>query len=86
MNVKIMNDSMGILQHNEQKATTRVRTKVVVEWDRLQQIAKWQPKVRKPSLLKLASIQLLKIIGILAWCMGIILMNEKDEYLDDSII
>jgi hypothetical protein len=31
MNVKIMNDSMGILQHNEQKATTRVRTKVVVE-------------------------------------------------------
>jgi hypothetical protein len=42
--------------------------------------------VKKPSLLKLASKQLLKILGILAWCMGIILMNEKDEDLDDSII
>jgi hypothetical protein len=40
MNVKIMNDFMGILQHNEQKATTRVKTKVVVEWDQLRQIAK----------------------------------------------
>jgi hypothetical protein len=40
MNVKIMNDFMGILQHNEQKATIRVKTKVVVEWDRLQHIAK----------------------------------------------
>jgi hypothetical protein len=39
MNVKIMNDSMGILQHNEQKATTRVKTKVVVESDWFQQIA-----------------------------------------------
>ncbi len=77
MNVKIMNDSMGILQHNEQKAITRVKTKVVVEWDWFQQIAKWQPKVRKPSLLKLAFKQLLKILGVLTWCMGIIIMNEK---------
>jgi hypothetical protein len=39
MNAKIMNDSMGILQHNEQKATTRVKTKVMAEWDQFQQIA-----------------------------------------------
>ncbi len=42
--------------------------------------------MRKPSLLKLAFKQLLKILGVLTWCMGIILMNEKDEDLNDSII
>jgi hypothetical protein len=36
--------------------------------------------------MKLAFKQLLKILGILAWCMGIIFMNEKDKDLDDSII
>jgi hypothetical protein len=37
--------------------------------------------VKKLSLLKLAFKQLLKILGILAWCMGIILMNENDKTL-----
>jgi hypothetical protein len=35
-----------------------------MEWDQLQQVAKGQPKVKKPPLVKFIFEQLLKILGI----------------------
>jgi hypothetical protein len=51
MNAQVLNDPLALFWHNEQKAITRVRRHVNLEWNKLQVDLQYTPKVLKLTLL-----------------------------------
>jgi len=63
MNVHILGDAMAMWKQNDQKVLSYVRAKIQRKWDKLVIVAKCPP-LPKPTLVKLASKQLLKVLGL----------------------
>jgi len=90
MNVHILGNAMVVQRRNDQKVVSRARAKAQREWENLVAVAKQCPPFLKPSLVKLASEQLLKVLGLNAWGVGSVPRNaaswmEKDEDLQGII-
>jgi hypothetical protein len=90
MNARILGNAMVVQRRNDQKVASRARAKTQGEWKNLIVVAKKCPPFPKPGLVKLASEQLLKVLGLNAWDMGSVLRDatsrmEKDEDLQGMI-
>ncbi len=59
MNVHMLEDVMAMQRWNDQKVISHVRAKTQRDWDKLVIVAKQCPPLLKPTLVKLASKQLL---------------------------
>ncbi len=64
MNARILGNVMVVQRRNDQKVVSRARAKAQREWKNLVAIAKQCPPFPKPALVKLASEQLLKVLGL----------------------
>ncbi len=73
MNVHILGNAMAVQRQNDQKVASRARVKAQREWKNLIAVAKHCPPFPKPALVKLASKQLLKVLGLNAWGVGVCL-------------
>jgi hypothetical protein len=90
MNAQILGNVVAVQRWNDQKVASCVRAKAQQEWDTLVTLAKKCPPFPKPTLVKLASKQLLKVLGLNAWGVGIVFQNatsrmENDEDLQEII-
>jgi hypothetical protein len=90
MNARILGDAMAVQRRNDQKVASRARAKAEREWNHLVVVAKQCPPLPKPALVKLASEQLLKVLGLNAWGVGSVARDatsrmEKDEGLQGMI-
>jgi hypothetical protein len=90
MNVRILGNAMVVQRRNDQKVANRVRAKTQREWKNLVAVTKQCPPFPKPGLVKLASEQLLKVLGLNAWGVGSVPRDaasqmEKDEDLQGMI-
>jgi len=86
MNVRILGNAMAMQRQNDQKVANRARAKALREWNHLVGVTKQCPPFPKSILVKLASEQLLKVLGLNAWGMGSVPRDvtsrmEKDEDL-----
>jgi len=86
MNARILGNAMAVQRRNDQKVASRARAKTKREWNHLVALAKQCPPLLKPPLVKLASDQLLKVLGHNAWGVGSVPRDatsrmEKDENL-----
>ncbi len=70
MNARILGNAMAVQRRNDQKVASRARAKAQREWKNLVAVAKQCPPFPKPALVKLASEQLLKVLGLNAWGVG----------------
>ncbi len=64
MNARILGNAMAVQRRNDQKVANRARAKALREWNHLVAVAKHCPPFPKPTLVKLASEQLLKVLGL----------------------
>jgi len=64
MNARILGNAMAVQRRNDQKVVSRARAKVEREWNHLVTLAKQSPPLPKPPLVKFASEQLLKVLGL----------------------
>jgi hypothetical protein len=90
MNARILGNAMAVQRRNDQKVASRARAKAQREWENLVAVAKQCPPFPKPGLVKLASEQLLKVLGLTAWGVGSVPRDaasrmEKDEDLQGII-
>jgi hypothetical protein len=90
MNVRILGNAMAMQRRNDQKVASCARAKAQGEWKNLIVVAKKCPPFPKPGLVKLASKQLFKVLGLNAWDMGSVFRDatsrmEKDEDLQGMI-
>jgi hypothetical protein len=90
MNARILGNAMAMQRRNDQKVASRAHAKAKREWNHLVVIAKQCPPLPKPALVKLASEQLLNVLGLNAWGVGSVPRDaisrmEKDEDLHDPI-
>jgi hypothetical protein len=90
MNAHILGDAMATQRRNDQKAASRARAKAEREWNHLMTLAKQCPPLPKPPLVRFASKQLLKVLGLNAWGVGsvardAIVRMEKDDDLQGLI-
>ncbi len=90
MNARILGNAMAVQRRNDQKVASRARAKAEREWNRLVVLAKECPPLPKPPLVRLASEQLLKVLGLNAWGVGSVPRDatsrmEKDEDLEGVI-
>jgi len=80
MNVRILGNAMAVQRRNDQKVASRARAKAQHEWENLVAIAKQCPPFPKPGLVKLASEQLLKVLGLTAWGWAVCLEMQHREW------
>jgi len=90
MNARLLGNVMAMQRQNDQKVASRARAKAEREWNHLVILAKQCPPLSKPPLVKLASEQLLKVLGLNAWGVSSVLRDatsrmEKDEDLQGTI-
>jgi hypothetical protein len=90
MNARILGNAMAVQRRNDQKVDSRAHAKTEHEWNHLVAVAKQCPPLPKPALVKLASEQLLKVLGLNAWGVDSVVRNatskmEKDEDLQGMI-
>ncbi|CAK9265676.1 unnamed protein product [Sphagnum jensenii] len=90
MNVHILRNVMAMQRRNDQKVVSRARAKAKCKWNHLVTFAKQCPPLPKPPLVRLASEQLLKVLGLNAWGVGSVPRDatsqmEKDEDLQGMI-
>jgi len=86
MNARILGNAMAVQRRNDQKVDNRARAKAERKWNHLVVIIKQCPPLPKPALVRLASEQLLKVLGLNAWGVGNVPQDaisrmEKDEDL-----
>ncbi len=60
----MLGNAMAVQRRNDQKVVSRVHAKSQCEWDKLVIITEQCPPLRKPNLVKLASKQLLQVLGL----------------------
>jgi hypothetical protein len=70
MNARILGNVMAVQRRNDQKVDSCACGKTQHEWNHLIAVAKQCPPFPKPALVKLASEQLLKVLGLNAWGVG----------------
>ncbi len=90
MNVHILGNAMAMQRRNDQKVVSCAHAKAQHEWNHLVVVAKQCPPFPKPALVKLASKQLLKVLGFNARGVGSVPRDatsrmEKDEDLQGMI-
>jgi hypothetical protein len=90
MNARILGNAMAVQMKNDKKVASRVHAKVERKWNHLVALAKECPPLPKPLLVRLASEQLLKVLGLNASGVGSVPRNttsqmEKDEDLQGMI-
>ncbi len=90
MNARILGNAMVVQRRNDQKVASRARAKAEREWNHLVTLAKQCPPLPKPPLVRFASEQLLKVLGLNAWGVGsvardVIVRMEKDDDLHGMI-
>jgi hypothetical protein len=90
MNARIFENAIAVQRRNDQKVASRARVKAQREGENLVAVAKQCPPFPKPGLVKLASEQLLKVLGLTVWGVGSVprdatLRMEKDEDLQGII-
>jgi hypothetical protein len=90
MHARILGNAMAVQRRNDQKVVNRAHAKAKREWNHLVAIAKRCPPFPKPTLVRLDSEQLLKVLGLNAWGVGNVPRNatsrmEKDEDLQGMI-
>ncbi len=90
MNARILGNVMAVQRRNNQKVVSRVRAKAQHKWKNMVVVVKQCPPFPKPTLVKLASEQLLKMLGLNAWGVGSVPRDatsrmEKDEDLQGMI-
>jgi hypothetical protein len=73
MNARILGNAMVVQRRNDQKVASHAHAKAEREWNHLVTLAKQCPPLSKPPLVKLASEQLLKVLGLNAWGVGSVL-------------
>jgi hypothetical protein len=61
MNVRILGNAMAMQRPNDQKVVNYIHAKAQREWDKMVIVAKQCPPLPKPTLVKLASKQLLHV-------------------------
>ncbi len=66
MNARILGNAPAMQRRNDQKVVSRAHAKVEKEWVKLVTISKQCAPFPKPALVKLASEQLLKVLGLTA--------------------
>ncbi len=71
---------MVVQRRNDQKVVSHVRAKAQCEWDKLVIITKQCPPLPKPTLVKLASEQLLQVLGLNVLSMQSMLQNATSEW------
>jgi len=64
MNARILGNAMAMQRRNDQKVASHACAKIEREWNHLVAVAKQCPPLPKPALVKLASEQLLKMLGL----------------------
>jgi hypothetical protein len=64
MNTRILGNAMAVQRRNDQKVVSRARAKAKRKWNHLVTLTKHCPPLPKPPLVKLASEQLLKVLGL----------------------
>ncbi len=77
---------MAVQRRNDEKVVSHARAKTQREWKNMVDVTKQCPPFPKPALVKLASEQLLKVLGLNAWGMGSVPRDaasrmKKDEDL-----
>jgi hypothetical protein len=90
MNAYILGNAMVVQRRNDQKVANRARGKAKCKWNHLVAVAKQCPPFPKPALVRLASEQLLKVLGLNAWGVSNVPRDatsrmEKDENLQGMI-
>jgi hypothetical protein len=90
MNARILGNAMAVQRRNDQKVANRARAKAEREWNHSVILAKQCPPLPKPPLVRLASEQLLKVLGLNVWDVGSVPRDatsrmEKDEDLQGMI-
>jgi len=90
MNAHILGNAMVVQRRNDQNVASCARAKAEHEWNHQVVIAKQCPPLPKPALVRLASEQLLKVLGFNAWGVGNVARDatsrmEKDEDLQRMI-
>ncbi len=90
MNVCILGNAMVVQRRNDQKVASHIRAKAQRKWKNLVVVTKQCPPFPKPTLVKLTSKQLLKVLGLDAWGVGNVPRDaasrmEKDEDLQGMI-
>ncbi len=90
MNARIVGNAQIIQRQNDQKVASRARAKAEKDWVKLVTISKQCPPFPKQALVKLASEQLLKVLGLTALGVGSVARDatsrmEKDEDLQEMI-
>ncbi len=63
MNARILGDALAMQRQNDQKVVSRAHAKAQCEWDKLIIVTKQCPSLPKLILVKLASKQLLHVLG-----------------------
>ncbi len=79
MNARILGNAMAIQRRNDQKVATHARAKAEREWNHLVAVTKQCPPLPKPALVRLASEQLLKVLGLNAWGVGSVARNATSR-------
>jgi hypothetical protein len=90
MNACILGNAMVVQRWNDKKVASRARANAEREWNHLVTLAKQCPPLSKPPLVRLASKQLLKVLGLNAWGVGSVPRDatswmKKDEDLQGMI-
>ncbi len=90
MNARILGNAQAMQRRNDQKVISRAHAKVKKEWVKLVTVSKQCPPFPKPILVKLASEQLLKVLGLITWGVGSVARDatsrmERDEDLQEMI-
>ncbi len=79
MNAHILGNAMVVQRQNDQKVASHAPAKAQCEWDKLVIIAEQCPPSPKPTLVKLASKQLLQVLGFNAWGVGSMPRDAKSQ-------
>ncbi len=84
MNARILGNAMAVQRRNDQKVASRARAKAQREWENLVAVAKQCPPFPKPGLVKLASEQLLKVLGLNALGVGSVPRDAASQMENDK--
>jgi hypothetical protein len=88
MNAQVLSNPPALFHRNEYNAIVTTRMHTNLGWDKFQVVMRDTPKVPKPTFVKLASIHILQLFGMIACGVGFILFNmqAKVECNEDLVV
>jgi hypothetical protein len=75
MNAWVLSNPLAQFHRNEQKAIARAKKHTFLEWDRFQVDLQYTPKLVKPTLVRLTSSHIFRLLGKTAWGVGAMPFN-----------